>query len=52
MSYDRVSIKPIQRRRARQNAAHMVGTLRNLARLVGAPPPTDIQVSYEPPAIN
>jgi hypothetical protein len=45
-------IKPIQRKRAKQNAASMVGTLRNLARLVGAPPPSDIQVSYEPPTIN
>jgi uncharacterized protein YndB with AHSA1/START domain len=45
-------IKPIQRRRARQNAVGMVGTLENLARLVGAPPPTHVQVSYEPPPIE
>ena len=45
-------IKPIQRRRARQNAAGMVRTLRNLAQLVGAPPPTGMQVSYEPPTID
>jgi uncharacterized protein YndB with AHSA1/START domain len=45
-------IKPIQRRRARQNAAGMVGTLENLARLVGAPQPTRIQVSYEPPTMD
>ena len=45
-------IKPIQRRRARQNASHMVRTLENLARLVDAPPPTDIQVSYEPPTMD
>ena len=44
-------IKPIQRRRARQNAEHMVHTLENLARLVGAPPPTRVQVSYEPPSM-
>ena len=45
-------IKPIQRRRAQQNAAHMVQTLQNLARLAGAPPPTDVQVSYEPPTMD
>ena len=45
-------IKPVQRRRARQNASHMVGTLKNLARLVGAPPPTGIQVDYEPPTMD
>jgi len=45
-------IKPIQRRRARQNAVSMVGTLENLARLVGAPPPTHVQVSYEPPTMD
>ena len=44
-------IKPIQRRRSRQNAEGMVGTLENLARLVGAPPPTRVQVSYEPPTM-
>jgi uncharacterized protein YndB with AHSA1/START domain len=45
-------IKPIQRRRARQNAVSMVGTLENLARLVDAPPPTHVQVSYEPPTMD
>ena len=45
-------IKPIQRRRARQNAANMVRTLENLARLVGAPPPTQVQVSYQPPTVG
>jgi hypothetical protein len=45
-------ITPIQRRRARQNALGMVGTLENLARLVGAPPPTRVQVSYEPPTLE
>jgi uncharacterized protein YndB with AHSA1/START domain len=45
-------IKPIQRRRARQNAASMVRTLENLARLAGAPAPTHIQVSYEPPTLD
>jgi uncharacterized protein YndB with AHSA1/START domain len=45
-------IKPIHRRRARQNAAYMVGTLENLARLVGAPPPTGVQVSYDAPRID
>ena len=44
-------VKPIQRRRARQNAEGMVRTLENLARLVGAPPPTRIQVSYQPPTV-
>jgi uncharacterized protein YndB with AHSA1/START domain len=45
-------IKPVQRRRARHNAANMVRTLQNLARLVGAPPPTSIQVSYGPPTMD
>ena len=45
-------IKPIQRRRARQNAVSMVGTLEHLARLVGAPRPTRMQVSYEPPTMD
>jgi hypothetical protein len=27
----------------------MVGTLRNLARLAGAPEPTNLQVSYQTP---
>ena len=45
-------ITPIQRWRARQNAANMVRTLENLARLVGAPPPTRVQVSYEPPTLD
>ena len=44
-------IKPIHRRRARQNAENMVRTLENLAGLVGAPPPTQVQVSYEPPTM-
>jgi hypothetical protein len=29
----------------------MVHTLENLARLVGAPPPARVQVSYEPPSM-
>ena len=45
-------ILPIQRRRARQNAVGMVRTLENLARLVGAPAPTHIQVSYDPPTLD
>jgi uncharacterized protein YndB with AHSA1/START domain len=45
-------LRPILRRRARQTVMGMVGTLRNLARLVGAPPPTNIQVSYDPPTMD
>jgi hypothetical protein len=30
----------------------MVGTLCNLARLAGAPEPTDIRVSQQPPALE
>jgi uncharacterized protein YndB with AHSA1/START domain len=42
---------PIVKRRARQNADNMARTLQNLARLTGALPPTDIQVSYEAPQL-
>jgi len=45
-------ITPLQRLRARQNAGNMVRTLNNLARLVGAPPPTSMQVNYEPPTLD
>ncbi|MGE3268862.1 MAG: SRPBCC family protein [Chloroflexota bacterium] len=45
-------IKPIQRRRARQNADGMARTLLNLARLVGAPPPANVRVSYDAPILN
>lgn len=45
-------ILPVQRVRARQNAASMVRTLQNLARLVDAPPPTGMQVSYAPPTMD
>ena len=42
--------KPFLRIRNRRNAKFMVRTLQNLARLAGAPPPTNIQVSYDAPA--
>jgi len=45
-------LAPIVQQRSRQNANNMARTLQNLARLVGAPPPTDIQVSYGPPPID
>jgi hypothetical protein len=45
-------LRPILRRRARQQPGQMVRTLQNLARLAGAPPPTQIQVSYEPPGMD
>ena len=45
-------LAPFVRRRTRQNADNMARTLQNLARLVGGPLPTDIQVSYEPPLLN
>jgi len=45
-------ITPVQRVRARMNTASMVGTLNNLARLAGAPPPEGMQVSYRPPALT
>ena len=44
-------LSPIISRRSRQNADNMARTLQNLARLTGAPPPTDIQVSYGPPQL-
>jgi hypothetical protein len=45
-------LAPIIRQRTRQNANNMARTLQNLARLVGAPAPTQIQVSYQPPLLN
>ena len=44
--------RPIIRVRARQNAANMARTLENLARLVGAPHPSHIEVSYAPPRLD
>jgi uncharacterized protein YndB with AHSA1/START domain len=43
---------PILHLRARQNVKGMVNTLRNLAQLAGAPPPVDLEVSYEPPLLE
>jgi hypothetical protein len=40
---------PILRIRNKRNARSMVRTLQNLARLAGAPPPTNIQISYDAP---
>jgi hypothetical protein len=40
-------LTPILRVRNKRNARSMVRTLENLARLAGAPPPTNIQVSYD-----
>ena len=40
-------LMPFRRWRARENVDHMVRTLENLARLAGAPPPTEVQVRYE-----
>ena len=45
-------LAPIIRQRTRQNANNMARTLQNLARLVGAPAPTKIQVSYQPPLLD
>ena len=45
-------LAPIIRQRTRQNANNMARTLQNLARLVGAPAPTQIQVSYQPPLLD
>lgn len=42
---------PVRRWRAEQNVRFMVQTLRNLARLAGAPAPRDLQVSRQVPPI-
>jgi uncharacterized protein YndB with AHSA1/START domain len=47
-----VLLIPVRRWRNRNNVRFMVGTLRNLARLVGAPAPQDIQVSHQVPAMG
>jgi hypothetical protein len=47
----RVLLGPLISMRNRTNARGMVGTLRNLARLAGAPEPTNLHVSHEAPAI-
>jgi hypothetical protein len=47
----RAIFTPLLRLRTRQNTEGMVRTLQNLARLVGAPPPTRVQVSHQPPAM-
>ena len=39
-------------RRLRRNARGMVQTLHNLARLAGAPGPTNLEVSWAPPAMT
>jgi hypothetical protein len=44
--------RPFLRLRTRQNAASMARTLENLARLVGAPHPTRIEVRYGPPTMD
>ena len=43
-------VRPVLKRRRDQHVRGMVKTIRNLARLAGAPEPTDIQVSQEAPA--
>jgi uncharacterized protein YndB with AHSA1/START domain len=48
----RLLLSRLMRFRNGQNIRGMVGTLRNLARLAGAPEPTDIQVSQQPPALE
>jgi len=45
-------LAPIIRLRTRQNANNMARTIQNLARLVGAPAPTDLQISHEPPILD
>ena len=45
-------LRPLAQQRARMNADNMARTLQNLARLVGAPPPADIQVSYAAPTLS
>lgn len=44
-------LTPIIRQRTRQNTNSMARTLQNLARLVGARVPMEIQVSYDPPRL-
>ena len=48
----RLLLSPLMRLRNGRNTRGMVGTLRNLARLAGAPEPTDIRVSQQPPALE
>jgi uncharacterized protein YndB with AHSA1/START domain len=46
----RLFLSPLLRIRHRTNTRAMLGTVRNLARLAGAPEPTNLRVSQEPPA--